>query len=209
MNSKPSPRIRERTAGGRGEAENVAPAKTVKKVPQRFLVRASPPLGPRVLPVSVVEAHWLPDGVRNDISFVNKFHKYMTCICATNTKQFATNAITFVMNTGYGKLRHFCDDPVCPEPRLEAFAKHGRSPRRERPCCREIGRASISLGFPSLRVSPFPQRTGFESNPPDPSTIFLIQTFESLKVDCLERASVDPSLEDETEHRYIDSWLKI
>ena len=49
-------------------------------------------------------------------------HKYYTVVpqilysCATNTIHFATNTIRFATNIDYGKLRHFCDDPVCPDP---------------------------------------------------------------------------------------------
>ena len=35
---------------------------------------------------------------------------------ATHTIHLATNAIHLAMKVDYGESRHFCDDPVCPDP---------------------------------------------------------------------------------------------
>ena len=37
-------------------------------------------------------------------------------ICATDTIHVATDTMHFAMKVDFGNLRHFCDDPVCPDP---------------------------------------------------------------------------------------------
>ena len=51
-----------------------------------------------------------------------RFAKH-TIHCAKHTIHFATTTIHFAMTIVYGKLRHCCDDPVCPDPGLEADNK--------------------------------------------------------------------------------------
>ena len=90
--------------------------------------------------VGKVLTHWLPDGVRTNevITRVPQIlyvcHNLFTCThFATNTKHFAAHAHTvchkchtrchkchtFSHDIDYRRLRHFCDDPVCPDPILK------------------------------------------------------------------------------------------
>ena len=67
-----------------------------------------------------VNTRWLPDGVRTDGFFAEVPQITclfaMFCLGAHILPQVPYLLPHFAMKVAHGKSRHFCDDPVCPDP---------------------------------------------------------------------------------------------